>query len=240
MARRKSAAKREDEFIDTVMKVSSVGVFIVVYLLTNSLQTALILGVIGFIVSVVLLFLRKINFDIKVSRSKINDVDTMSGTQFEYFLSLAFAKLGYKVKGTKVTGDYGADLVLTKGDRKIVVQAKRYKSRVGIKAIQEVVSSIAYYKATEGWAVTNSEFTAAAIELAKSNGIRLVEREELIEMISQLSENQTTEAVQQTMSNEIIELCKQCGSELILRRGSKGEFYGCSSFPKCRFTKKTG
>lgn len=38
----------------------------------------------------------------------------MSGTQFEYFLSLAFAKLGYKVQGTKVTGDYGADLVLTK------------------------------------------------------------------------------------------------------------------------------
>ncbi len=37
--------------------------------------------------------------------------------------------------------------------------------------------------------------------------------------------------------------CPRCGSELVLRTAKKGEnpgnqFYGCSSFPKCRFTKQ--
>ena len=32
-------------------------------------------------------------------------------------------------------------------------------------------------------------------------------------------------------------LCKWCGSELILRKGKYGEFYGCSNYPKCKYTK---
>ena len=32
--------------------------------------------------------------------------------------------------------------------------------------------------------------------------------------------------------------CPSCGGELVLRKGKFGMFYGCSSFPKCRFTRK--
>lgn len=73
MARRKSAAKREDEFIDIMMKLSSIGIFVIVFLLTDSLKTSLVFGIIGFIASIVLLFIRKRNYDIKVSKSRIND-----------------------------------------------------------------------------------------------------------------------------------------------------------------------
>ena len=31
--------------------------------------------------------------------------------------------------------------------------------------------------------------------------------------------------------------CPKCGSNLILRKGKRGSFYGCQSFPKCRFTR---
>lgn len=34
-----------------------------------------------------------------------------------------------------------------------------------------------------------------------------------------------------------VELCPRCGGELKKRNGRFGEFYGCSNFPKCRFTK---
>jgi len=30
--------------------------------------------------------------------------------------------------------------------------------------------------------------------------------------------------------------CPQCGKELVVRRGPKGEFLGCSGYPRCRFT----
>ena len=32
-------------------------------------------------------------------------------------------------------------------------------------------------------------------------------------------------------------ICPRCGAELKLRNGSNGQFYGCSNYPKCRFTK---
>lgn len=32
--------------------------------------------------------------------------------------------------------------------------------------------------------------------------------------------------------------CPKCGSNLIKRNGKYGEFYGCSNFPKCKYTKK--
>lgn len=31
--------------------------------------------------------------------------------------------------------------------------------------------------------------------------------------------------------------CPRCGAPLILRNGKYGKFYGCSNYPKCRFTK---
>ena len=33
-------------------------------------------------------------------------------------------------------------------------------------------------------------------------------------------------------------ICPRCGAPLVLRNGSRGAFYGCSNYPKCRFIKK--
>lgn len=32
-------------------------------------------------------------------------------------------------------------------------------------------------------------------------------------------------------------VCPRCGGNLVLRNGKHGQFYGCSNFPKCKFTK---
>lgn len=34
------------------------------------------------------------------------------------------------------------------------------------------------------------------------------------------------------------EKCPQCSGKLILKTGKYGEFYGCSNYPKCKYTKK--
>lgn len=47
-----------------------------------------------------------------------------------------------------------------------------------------------------------------------------------------------TEGSPQTEKPEQDEqICKWCGSKLVLRQGKNGEFYGCSKYPKCRYTK---
>ena len=41
----------------------------------------------------------------------------------------------------------------------------------------------------------------------------------------------------QNMQQKIYDgVCPRCGGKLILRNGKNGEFYGCSNYPRCRFT----
>lgn len=107
----------------------------------------------------------------------------MPGKQFEEYLADLFQRRGYKVRLTRETGDFGADLILEKDGERTVVQAKRYNKSVGIKAVQEAFSAIPHYKAESAWVVSNSEFTKAAIELATSNNVKLIGRDDLISLV---------------------------------------------------------
>jgi restriction system protein len=69
----------------------------------------------------------------------------------------------------------GADIIASKGERRVIIQAKRYSGAVGNKAVQEVVGAILFYGGTEGCVVTNSTFTPAARALAQKNNIRLID-----------------------------------------------------------------
>lgn len=55
---------------------------------------------------------------------------------------------------------------------------------MGIAAVQEVVGSIAYYKADRAMVVTNSNFTKSARDLAKRNEVELWGRKEMQKKIS--------------------------------------------------------
>lgn len=50
---------------------------------------------------------------------------------------------------------------------------------------------------------------------------------------------QTTQESSQAASEEA-QICPRCGGALLRKNGRYGEFWGCSSFPKCRFTKRIG
>ncbi len=104
------------------------------------------------------------------------DPDKMSGTEFEQWLIASIREAGIvDAKPTKRTGDQGADIIVRQG-RTIVIQAKCYQQSVGNSAVQEVHAAKIYYAADEAWVVTNSTFTRSARELAKSTGVRLVDR----------------------------------------------------------------
>lgn len=140
---------------------------------------------IGVYVMVWLLFKmwRKSRSSSRLQKANISEVDKMSGEDFERFLGELFKGRGFKVSYTAVSGDYGADLILKDGRDVIAVQAKRYSSSVGVKAVQEIIGAIKMYKATEAWVVTNSTFTKQAIKLADINDVYLIDRQELIDMI---------------------------------------------------------
>lgn len=177
-----------------------------------------------------------------LKRSGIKEIDQMDGFLFEEYLALLFEKQGYKSKVTKARGDFGADLTLSKDGIKTVVQAKRYSKNVGIKAIQEIVSAVTYYKATNALVVTNSYFTRPAIKLALANGVELIDRDKLIKLI--LSVNPEDQPVKLKIKIETNEEevgqepeCPNCKIEMVVRNSRNGKrFYGCSNFPSCRQT----
>ncbi|MDV2990543.1 MAG: hypothetical protein N4J56_000197 [Chroococcidiopsis sp. SAG 2025] len=119
----------------------------------------------------------------RILASGIQEVDKMSGKEFEQLLSILFRKTGYQVSLTLDTQDYGADLILYKDGIKTIVQAKRSKNPVGVKAVQEVSCAVKHYKANKAMVVTNNRFTDNAFNLAYSNGVKLWDRKRLIEFM---------------------------------------------------------
>lgn len=188
MARRKSKAKQEEEFFQGLAGLGFVGGFLGTFYFTKSIPFGLIVG--GLIVAVIVSIMIVIGQQRaeRLKKSGIADIDKMEGVQFERYLGHLFRSQGYKAEVTQASGDYGADLILSKDGRRIVVQAKRYSKNVGLKAVQEVHGAVAHYRASAAWVVTNRDFTEQAYKLAKSNGVRLVGREELIEMLLQMKE----------------------------------------------------
>ena len=132
--------------------------------------------------------------------STIDDIDIMEGYEFENYLKTLFFYAGFGAETTKKAKDYGADIILTdENGSKIVVQAKRYNKKVGVKSVQEIMGAMSHYKANEGMVVTNSTFSFEAETLAKDNNIRLVDRKELIEMYKRVQQNLSIKAKESTL-----------------------------------------
>jgi restriction system protein len=99
---------------------------------------------------------------------QLNPVD------YERFCALLLQQKGWKTRDTRVTGDFGGDIVARRGKVKIVVQCKRYSSPVGVKAVQEVHAAKAYYQADKTAVMTPIGFTKAARELAAKTQTQLI------------------------------------------------------------------
>lgn len=122
----------------------------------------------------------------KYLNSPLALIDKFTGEEFEEYLKAHFEKLGYSVKLTPKTADYGVDLICKKLDKSgkwdiFAVQAKRYNGKVGVSAIQQVIGGMKYYDCERGYVITNSYFTNNAWELANKSNITLWDRKTLME-----------------------------------------------------------
>ncbi|MDZ5471878.1 restriction endonuclease [Bacillus sp. 31A1R] len=179
--------KKQQKQLEELIKGFLVMFALSTYLFTKSFLATGILTFVVLGVFIGIAMIRNSKRKEKLRRSGIDEIDKMDGIQFEHYLAELFKKQGYRVEVTRSFGDYGADLVLKKENHRIVVQAKRYKSNVGVKAVQEVKSAVSHYDANEAWVVTNSGFTKQAYTLAQSNNVRLFDRDDLINMIIELN-----------------------------------------------------
>ena len=120
-----------------------------------------------------------------LSNITIDNINSLSGNEFEEFLYYLFLNMGFDVTLTPKSHDYGADLILKLYNKTIVVQSKLYTSHsIGISSVQEVYSSIKYYNADLGIVVTNSKFSKNSINLANSTNVLLWDKNMLIKLLN--------------------------------------------------------
>lgn len=153
----------------------------------------IIIGIL--IIGTVLFTLQHFQRKYMLNSVELKQIDQMEGKEFEEYLTVLFSELGYAAKKTKHSGDFGVDILLKKDHRIIAIQAKRYRQKVNLQAVQQVVAGANYYKANEAWVVTNSLFTDSARALAIPNQVHLIGRYELIELMKQAKKSNKTNPI---------------------------------------------
>ena len=123
----------------------------------------------------------------RLLRLGIRDIDALSGRDFEHLLVPLFKSRGFKVELTPLVGDWGADLILSKDGQKMVVQAKRWRKDVGVKALGDVLRARDKYRANAMLYVATAGYTNQAREQAKASGIILWDRDRFIRELEQAS-----------------------------------------------------
>lgn len=117
----------------------------------------------------------------------LNDIDYMTGYEFEDYIHDLLIGLGYTdVETTPRSNDFGVDVIAKKDDVKYAIQCKNYANKLGNTPVQEVATGKNYYNCQVGVVVTNNYFTDNAKELAEKNGILLWDRDKLERMIESL------------------------------------------------------
>jgi hypothetical protein len=161
--------------------------------------------------------------------------------QFEKLVALAYRKLGYTV--TRCGGanpDGGIDLVIEKDGQRSAVQCKQWKTwNVGVKAVREFLGALTDAGIPKGIFITLCGYTGEAKQLAGKHGIEIVNEIGLAQMLESTNARFDPETL--TILRDTRKFCPKCESEMVLRTAAKGlgagkQFWGCSTYPRCRFT----
>jgi restriction system protein len=85
--------------------------------------------------------------------------------------------------------------------------------------------------------LTTSNFTADALEFAKSHKIALGTGEQLLGKLRALPDEPRRKLLEVAVEGDwTTPSCPSCGTKMVLRDGSGKRFWGCSAYPRCRRT----
>lgn len=112
-------------------------------------------------------------------------VDSMSGDEFEFFCQNLLLMAGFaRVTVTKLSGDFGADILADRDFVSFAIQCKRYSANVGSDSVQQIYSAKEIYRKDIAVVITNSYFTEHAIKMANQMGVKLWDREILSKFLA--------------------------------------------------------
>ena len=110
---------------------------------------------------------------------EILNIDGISRTEFENYIIRLLTHRGFKVETTNATLDLGINMIAKKNDHKYAVQINRQTGSVSRLLVSDIDREKHRYGCDKAMLITNSYFSEDVIELAKSTGCELVDRDTL-------------------------------------------------------------
>jgi restriction system protein len=161
--------------------------------------------------------------------------------QFEKVIAVIFRKRGYIVtRRGGANADGGIDIVLELDGQKTAVQCKQWKTwNVGVKNVREFLGALTDSGIKQGIFVTLRGYTDDAKQLAEKHGIQILNETGLAQMMEANGARFDPELI--SAMNDTRKFCPKCEREMVLRTAKKGagagdQFWGCSTYPDCRYT----
>ena len=161
--------------------------------------------------------------------------------QFEKLVTLYYQTQGFSVKrvgGAKPDG--GVDMTLEHEGQQYVIQCKHWKKwKVRVKEMREFLGTLTDTGIPNGIYITTCGYTDDARDLASKHGIQLFEESQLVQCIIDLEMTQR-QAVSELLADRR-KFCPRCESEMFVKEARKGrnpgsKFWGCSRYPRCKYT----
>lgn len=193
------------------------------------------------------------------NQKDINSIRNMTWQQFELLTGEMFRRNGFKVEENGGGGpDGGIDLFIYKDGKKHVVQCKRWKStQVSVSPVRELFGVMTAERTDGAVFVTSGKYTQDARDFAENKPIWLIDGEELAKMVKGVQQTRAVESLSaqvksvapipdQSAQPAVAGFsvasspeCPRCGQPMVKRQSKKSvhagsEFWGCSSYPKCR------
>lgn len=160
--------------------------------------------------------------------------------QFEKLMELVYSKEGYRVERRGgANPDGGIDLVLERGIDRIAVQCKHWKTQqAGVKVVREFLGAMTAERFGSGIFVITNQVTEEARDLAQKNNIKLLDQNGLNSLMARHDVAYDPEFTALLAGED--KHCPKCESKMVQRVSKKGAsvgetFWGCSTFPKCRY-----
>jgi len=170
----------------------------------------------------------------------IDKLRRLDWRQFELLVADFYREQGYQViEGDGNAPDGGVDLMMRspEGER-IIVQCKHWRtSKIGVNVVREMLGVKTKLGVSRIAIVGTGSYTQEAIAFAEGESIELIDGETLLRR--KTGEDRSSIVIH---NHAPMGLCPICGSALVERVARRGrnagsKFVGCSSFPRCRYTR---
>lgn len=119
----------------------------------------------------------------------------LSGRRFEQEFEQLLHNRGYKTDLTKATGDGGVDVRARKDGKKILIECKAWKDKVGVGIIRQLNGVRELDE--DAWVVGLGGFTKGAIEFAKEKSIQLYEYKDIARWVEELQSEKFAEQIKE-------------------------------------------